>query len=199
VIAPGQRLLPMFILVAASLGTAALIESCVEAFGIDGDPIYLGRVGLLGVLALACAGIVATFVAQSCTHCELGRYRAHLQRDVLDRLPFSGHGFRFTAIVAVLQALCMASIQIGDTPNPNENVIGWATSFLLVLTGTVVVRFFLRLMPRLAHAIVVLFVRVCRPRQAARVVFVVRSRSIGGFDDMPQVMFKRPPPHPVHA
>jgi hypothetical protein len=121
------------------------------------------------------------------------------RRHHLDRLPFSGHGFRFTAIGAVLQALGMASIEIGDTPNPNEDVIGWATSLLLVLAGTVVVRFFLRLMPRLAHAIVVLFVCVSRPPQAARVVFIVRSRSIDGFDHMPQVMFKRPPPHPVHA
>ena len=199
-IAARKRLLPILLLVAASLGTAALIESCYECFGLDGDPIHIVRVGYLGALALSCAAIVAACVFESCRRCESRRYRAHLQRDILDRLPFSGEGIRFTAVVALLQAFCMASIQVGDSmPNAGEDLIGWATSLLLLLVGTVVVRCLLRLMPTLTHAIVVLFLGVARPRQEPRALFISRSRPIAGCDSMPRVMYKRPPPHLVHA
>lgn len=195
-----KRLSPILLLLAASLGTAALIESCYECFGLDGDPIHIVRVSFLGALAAGCAAVLAALVFESCSRCDGRRYRAHLQRDIFDRLPFFGKGLRFTAVVALLHAVCMASIQLGDSaPNAGEDLIGWATSLLLLIIGTIVVRCILRLMPRLAQAIVVLFIGVARPRQAARALFISRSRPIAGYNSMPRVMYKRPPPRPVHA
>lgn len=196
----GKGLSPTLLLVAASLGTAAFIESFFECFGLDGDPIHIIRVGYLGGLALGCAAIAAGLIFESCCRCESRRYRSHLQRDLIDRLPFSGDGVRFTAVLALLQAFCMALIQLGDSvPNAGEDLLGWATSLLLLLVGTVGVRCLLRLMPGLAHAIVVFFVAVLRPPRAARAHFITRSRPIAGCESMPRVMYKRPPPHPVHA
>ncbi len=195
-----KRFTPVALLVAVSLGTAAIIETLYECFGLDGDPVHLGRAFLLGGVALGCAAIVMALVAMSCSRCQNRRYRAYLQRELFDRLPFKGTGLRFTAIVAILQSICMAVIQFGDSaPNAREDLIGWATSLLLVLVGTVVVRCLLRLMPRLAPLIAVFFVGIPRPRHATRPVAVSRSRPIAGCDSWPRILFKRPPPHPLHA
>lgn len=196
----GKRLLPNVLLVAASLGTAALIESCYECFGLDGDPVDLSRAFLLGGVTLGCAAIVMALVARSCSRCDNGRYRTYLQRELFDRLPFDGMGLRFTAIVALLQSICMALVQLGDpAPNAREDLIGWGTSLLLVLVGTIVVRCLLRLMPRLAPLIAEFFIGISRPRPPTRSDAVLRSRPIAGCDSWPRIMFKRPPPHPLHA
>lgn len=193
------RVVPLVLLFVVSLGTAATIEACYECFGLDGDPIHLVRAAGLGLLAVLCAGIALALVFESLSRCPDARPRSHLQRDLLDRLPFGGSGVGFTVVVAALQSLCMAAIQLGDSiPNAGEDVVGWTISSLFVVLGTLVVRSVLRIVPRLAAAIAALFLRIFAPKPGFRPSFE-RSRPIGGCERLPRVMLKRPPPHPLHA
>jgi len=190
---------PLLLLLAVSLATAAIIEASYECFGLNRDPIHLMRAAGLALFAAVCVGVVLALVFESFSHCRNGRPRAHLQREVLDRLPFGGSGIGFTVVVAALQSLCMAAIQLGDsTPNAGEDVVGWTLSSLFVIIGTLVVRSLLRLVPRLAAAIAALFLRIFAPKPPFRPSFE-RSRPIGGCARLPRVMLKRPPPHPLHA
>ncbi|MBC5822887.1 MAG: hypothetical protein GIX01_13055 [Candidatus Eremiobacteraeota bacterium] len=194
------RLIPVTLLVAVSLGTAAAIEMFYECFGLDGDPVDFGRACVLGALAFVCAAIAAALVAESCSGCRNANGRARLRRRIFDQLPFGGSGVRFTAIVALLQSVCMAMVQFGDpAPNAREDFMGWATSLLLVLLGTVVVRCLLRLMPRLAPLAAVFFIGIVRPNRPAWRVRVMRSRPMAGCETWPRMMFKRPPPRLLNA
>ncbi len=194
-----RRVVPLLLLFVVSLGAAATIEACYECFGLDGDPIHLVRAAGLGLLAVACAGIALAIVFPRLSRCQDAGSRAHLQRVVLDRLPFGGSGVGFTVVVAALQSLCMAAIQMGDSiPNAGENVFGWTVSSLFVIVGTLVVRSLLRLVPHLAAVIATLFLRIFAAKSAFRPSFA-RPRPIGGCARLPRVMLKRPPPDPLHA
>ncbi len=191
----GRRLSPILLLLAASLGTSALIEACFDGFGLDGDPVHFARPEALAALALLCAIGVLGVVLKSCTRCENGRYRDHIRRELIARLPCGGRGVRFTAIVALVQLVCTAFIQISDSvQNPREDLIGWATSLLLVLLGTIVVRFVLRMVPRLAPLVAVFFVKLAQPPQSRLFIRCLRCRPIAGCICWPRVMFMRPPP-----
>lgn len=193
-----RRVVPLILLFVVSLGTAATIEACYECFGLDGDPIHLVRALELGLLAMLCAGVALTLVFERLSRCPDANARAYFQRDILDRLPCGGTGVGFTVFVAVLQSLCMAAIQMGDSiPNAGEDVAGWTISSLFVVIGTLIVRSLLRLVPRLAAAIVALFLRIFALKIVFRPSF--ESRPIGGCARIPRVMFKRPPPRPLHA
>jgi hypothetical protein len=195
-----RRFLGSVLLVAVSLGTAALIEACYECFGLDGT-LQLGPRAIgLTVMAVVCGGVALLIFAKSCFRSDSVLERARLRRDLFAKLPFSGTGIRFTALVAMLQLFGMCLVQFGDSaPIAGQDLLGWGTSLMLVLLGAVVVRCVLRLMPHLAPLIAFILLGIPARRRAARRMAFVRPRPMAGCATCPRVMFKRPPPHWLHA